>query len=907
VTGDGSTTLNVDDSGSTAANTGALSGSSLSGMGVAGINYSALATLNFWLGSGATNLTVQSTAAQTNTNINLQRAAGAVSINTLAGSYTINIGSLAPAVGGIVNNIQGAVNVTGDGNVTLNIDDTGSTAANTGTLTSSALTGLGMGAAGITYSQLAALNVSLGSGTNTFTVSSVAAGTITSVNVPNTQSSSKTTITTFQGTDIVNLGPTSNWQGPGPNGFQGPVKVVGDGSDTLNVYGVGNPVPAYNTLTSTTLSVGSSQTQQITYSGQAALNIWLSNQGGNLMTIVSTNPGTVTTITGGGQTNVINVESTASPTYINAQNSQAVINISSQTNDYGVLNNIQGSLIVIGGGNTTLVVSDIASTVAKTGMLTSGTLTGFGMGSSGIVYSGLGALNLYLGNGSNTLTIASTAASTTTTVLGNGGKNTINVQNTTGLVSFVAQGGAAVVNIGSLAPANGGIVNNIQGSVCVNGYGGANVTVNVDDTGSTATNVGTLTNNSLTGLGMVGGLTYQGVGALNITLGSGNNTFTIASTNSGTVTSLHGGSGVNSINVQNISSATTVTTQANASDVINVGLSSGWQGWGTNGLQGLLTIAGNGRDIMNVYEEGAPGPVFNTLTANTLNPGTGQQSQGITYTGVAGLNVFLAGSNANFTVVSTNASTVTTINVISGNQTINIQSTAAGSATYVNTPGGVNVINIGSKAPQTGGITNNIQGDLVVNGADNDTMNIDDTGSTAALTGTLTGTTISGLGMDAFGIVYNGLTALHISLGSGADTFTIASTSSGTSTTLNTGGGNDTVNILSTSFATTINTQSGADTINVGSLAPATNGILTGLQGGLTVTGDKSDTLNVDDGGGLASQTGTLTSSTLVGLGSGGITYSGLTKLNIYLSSPLALTVKSTNSSTVTTVNGTKV
>ena len=166
---------------------------------------------------------------------------------------------------------------------------------------------------------------------------------------------------------------------------------------------------------------------------------------------------------------------------------------------------------------------------------------------------------------------------------------------------------------------------------------------------------------------------------------------------------------------------------------------------------------------------------------------------------------------------------------------------------------------------------------------------------------------ISGLGMGASGIIYGGLTKLNVSLGSGADAFTIASTSSGTSTTLNTGGGNDTVNILSTSFATTINTQSGADTINVGSLAPVTNGILTGLQGGLTVTGDKSDTLNVDDGGGLASQTGTLTSSTLVGLGSGGITYSGLAKLNIYLRSPSALTVKSTNSSTVTTVNGIKV
>ena len=49
-----------------------------------------------------------------------------------------------PLTGGIVDNIQGALIVTGDGNDVLNVDDTGSAAAKTGTLTSSALIGLGM-------------------------------------------------------------------------------------------------------------------------------------------------------------------------------------------------------------------------------------------------------------------------------------------------------------------------------------------------------------------------------------------------------------------------------------------------------------------------------------------------------------------------------------------------------------------------------------------------------------------------------------------------------------------------------------------------------------------------------------------------------------------------------------------
>ena len=58
----------------------------------------------------------------------------------------------------------------------------------------------------------------------------------------------------------------------------------------------------------------------------------------------------------------------------------------------------------------------------------------------------------------------------------------------------------------------------------------------------------------------------------------------------------------------------------------------------------------------------------------------------------------------------------------------------------------------------------------------------------------------------------------------------------------------------------------------------------------------------------FASQTGTLTfRAPSLDWVPAGITYSGLAKLNIYLSSASALTVKSTSSSTTTTVNGVKV
>ena len=45
----------------------------------------------------------------------------------------------------------GTLNVTGSGTDTMNVDDTGNTTGQTGTLTSSTITGLNMGVGGITY------------------------------------------------------------------------------------------------------------------------------------------------------------------------------------------------------------------------------------------------------------------------------------------------------------------------------------------------------------------------------------------------------------------------------------------------------------------------------------------------------------------------------------------------------------------------------------------------------------------------------------------------------------------------------------------------------------------------------------------------------------------------------------
>jgi hypothetical protein len=71
-------------------------------------------------------------------------------------------------------------------------------------------------------------------------------------------------------------------------------------------------------------------------------------------------------------------------------------------------------------------------------------------------------------------------------------------------------------------------------------------TLNLDDTGDTTDATGILSASSLTGLGMGGGITFVAVDALNLNLGSGNDTLTITGATQSTVTTIDGGTGMNS-------------------------------------------------------------------------------------------------------------------------------------------------------------------------------------------------------------------------------------------------------------------------------------------------------------------------------------------------------------------------
>src|SRR5262249_52188773 len=94
---------------------------------------------------------------------NVQAVSAPTTINTSPGNNVFNVGSNAPAGNGTLGNIKAALTLNGSGGTdSATIDDSGDGTGQTGALSSTQVTGVGMGAA-ITYSNLSALHINLGS------------------------------------------------------------------------------------------------------------------------------------------------------------------------------------------------------------------------------------------------------------------------------------------------------------------------------------------------------------------------------------------------------------------------------------------------------------------------------------------------------------------------------------------------------------------------------------------------------------------------------------------------------------------------------------------------------------------------------------------------------------------------
>ena len=134
----------------------------------------------------------------------------------------------------------------------------------------------------------------------------------------------------------------------------------------------------------------------------------------------------------------------------------------------------------------------------------------------------------------------------------------------------------------------------------------------------------------------------------------------------------------------------------------------------------------------------------------------------------------------------------------------------------MSTGAGTNTVNVASTAPASDGNVHGVQGHLQITGqGSSDVVNVYDKDNNAN-SGTLTDSTLTGLGMGTSGITYGGLENLNIELGSRVDTFLVESTASSTLTDIQTGGGGDTVNVEAISGETIVTTGGGAN-VRVGS------------------------------------------------------------------------------------------
>lgn len=508
-----------------------------------------------------------------------------------------------------------------------------------------------------------------------------------------------------------------------------------------------------------------------------------------------------------------------------------------------------GTITYGGGlGNDTIDMSGVQSNTILTGGEGHNTIIG-GSGYNTIVESGFSTYNLANGliaMGSNSVDIYQNIQDIQLTGPSSGNA-TFNVANYIGNDTLIGQGNNNTYNIAFSSDGTTTIQNTGTGDTAniVLGQGSAPVTV-------TPTSVSQGVNTVDFG---------SSVTALNVDGTASNTSYTIQNTpGNSCTTTLNTGDGNDAVYVLATSGPTIVNAGA-GTDVVDVGslapaAGSGPPTAGSNvgTVAGPLTVNTQiGVVTLNVDDSGDAGPKSATLTQTTLI-GLGMGAGGITYNNLSELNVYLG----------------------TGGDTVGIQGTQQYNlTTFLGAPGSAaNTFNVGSISPMAvgqpptpGSILTGILGALILQGTGIDTANIDDTGDTSASSAILTSSTLTGLGMVPAGIIYSGLATLAIDLGTGGDTVDVASTYSGTTTTIN---------------AQT--TGSAANTFNVGSLYPYTTGTTSGgvvstIAGHLIVNGSGADTMNVDDTGDAIARSGAaLNDTTLTGLGMGalGITFNDL-------------------------------
>jgi Ca2+-binding RTX toxin-like protein len=227
-------------------------------------------------------------------------------------------------------------------------------------------------------------------------------------------------------------------------------------------------------------------------------------------TIVITNTTSPTAVLGGAGNDLVHVGSLATPTS----------NVGGTTQDIEIGLSIDGQA-----GDDTVVLDDTGSGRVRELLLTESTIDGISPAT--IRYAGLEALDIHLGNASNSAKIRSTHVGTTTTVTTGTGDNAVYVGNT------------------DVAAAS--TVNELAGHLILDGQGGTD-TLWINDLGDGDDNAGAMTRAEVTGLGTEG-IEYARFETMTVDLGVGDDDFDVVSTNGPTLTLVNGNAGDDTVHV----------------------------------------------------------------------------------------------------------------------------------------------------------------------------------------------------------------------------------------------------------------------------------------------------------------------------------------------------------------------
>jgi hypothetical protein len=508
----GTTTVNVNDQGSTTANQYVTDdGSSVARLNPDGtlvgpvfadsFDPTGQVVVNLFGGSGANTFNLPNTSSDITTSIhtgpgteivNVFGTSGPTSITGQGGSLNVTVGVNPGANIDTVELIKGTLSLSDpNGRMELAIADTGGPAAPTVTL--------GVNAAQQGFiSGLAPAQILYAEGDVTF-VNIFGPQTATTYTITDTASSNHHPVTDLSpgnGKDTVDV--------LGTTGVLGIEFVTGAGSivnigNAHSVQGIHGPVDILSgTSTSVVVDDSADKTgRSATISSGSVQNL----APAEILFQSGTNGSFNVTVDAGSGNNTFDVQAILPNVQLNlfGGSGRNMVNVGSASN---TLDTIQGRLnFHDGGGTNTVMVNDQGSTTPNAYTVNvdvfrvspGGSIVGQVSVDTTTTAVARNNLALNAGSGANTFSVFDTAQGFTTTLHTGNGNDIVNVQGTTGPLTIDAGTGKDNINVGSTA----NTLDGIQGILTVNGNSSGFDTLNINDQGSTTKHTYTQTANSL--------------------------------------------------------------------------------------------------------------------------------------------------------------------------------------------------------------------------------------------------------------------------------------------------------------------------------------------------------------------------------------------------------------------------